>query len=138
MNESGKPGTPLGFILLPMLSTFAIQRIILHHSSPETHVFVAGYLVHHLFWGFLIQFPAACLLAFGGGGPRTRKVSWVALGVGSAMILDEVVFLIATDGSGRAYRSPVSLWGAAILVLIASLLLLSLHRLTARGLPPAR
>lgn len=50
------------------------------------------------------------------GGLWTRRFACVAFGSGSAMVLDEVVFLIATDGSNQAYLTPVSLWGAVVLI----------------------
>lgn len=36
------------------------------------------------------------------------------------MVLDEVVYLITTDGSNAAYLTPISLWGAVVLVGIAT------------------
>ena len=41
------------------------------------------------------------------------------------MALDEWVYLIATDGSNAAYLTPVSFWGGAIAVGLASVLALA-------------
>src|SRR5262249_28469075 len=93
------------------------------------HVYPAGYLVHHLYTGALIEIPAAFLLAF---GTRNRLLAFsapVALGVGSAMVLDEVTYLVATKATDEDYVSPVSLWGAVMLITLATLLLLVLYRL---------
>jgi hypothetical protein len=111
------------FVLGPMLATFAIQRTVLHHSSPETHVYVAGYLVHHLFWGILFLIPTAFLLALGIKTVWRRNLALGVLGFSSAMVLDEVIYLVCTDGSGVAYRSSVSLTGAFVLLALASLFL---------------
>jgi len=123
----------LRLILLPMVLTFAIQRLILHHSSPDTHVFIAGYLVHHLFTGALMLIPAAFLIAFGSRSRRVTALSRMLVGVGTAMVLDEVVFLVCTDGSGVAYRNCVSFWGAFVLIGLASLVLVGIYRAALRS-----
>jgi len=115
----------LTLILGPMLLTFLIQRVILHFfSHPNFHVFVGGVRVHHLFTGALLQIASAFLLAF---GSRGRRLVLAALGVGSAMVLDEIVYLVFTDGSNEAYRGPVSFWGAAALMTVAAGFLVTLH-----------
>ncbi len=126
------PQRTLLLILLPMILTFAIQRVILHHSSPDTHVFIAGYLVHHLFTGALMLIPSAFLSAFGSRSPRVTALSRMLMGVGTAMVLDEVVFLVCTDGSGVAYRNRVSFWGAFVLIALASIVLLGIYRAARR------
>jgi hypothetical protein len=116
---------PLVLILAPMLLTFAIQRTFLHFfSHPNFHVYVGGFRVHHLFTGALIQIASAFLLAF---GARARRLVLVALGIGSAMVLDEVFFLVFTDGSNEAYRGRVSFLGAAALLALAAAFLVGLH-----------
>ena len=126
MREIRKSSDPL-LILIPLLLTFVTQRVILHHSHPDTHVFVGGYLVHHLFSGVLILIPTAFLLAFGLQSPRKRNVALMILGFSSAMVLDEVIYLICTDGSGVAYRGRVSLWGAVALEAAAAGFLVLAH-----------
>src|SRR5262245_22857722 len=118
MEEHEEPWRPLVFILGPMLLTFLIQRIFLHFfSHPNFHVYVGGFRVHHLFSGALIQIGSAFLLAF---GTRFRRRVLVALGIGSAMVLDEIVFLVFTDASNEAYRGAASFWGAAALMTLAA------------------
>lgn len=121
------PGRSVLLILVPMLLTFLIQRVVLHHSSPDTHVFVRGYLVHHLFWGILVLVPTAFLLGLGLRTAWQRDVARVALGFSSAMVLDEVVYLVCTDGSGVAYRGAVSLRGAFVMLSAAALFLAALY-----------
>jgi hypothetical protein len=132
MDQHEEPWRPLLLILAPMLLTFLIQRVFLHcFSHPNFHVYIGGFRVHHLFSGALIQISSGFLLAF---GPRSRfrSLVLVALGIGSAMVLDEVIFLVFTDGSNEAYRSPTSLWGAAALLTAAAAFLLALYA-RARG-----
>ena len=114
-------------ILVPMLLTFAGQRLYLHLIGVH-HIYPAGYLVHHLFTGTLVVMPAAFVLAFGPRGRKSAIFARLALGVGSAMILDEIVYLVATRASDSDYVSPLSLQGAAIFIVLAALLLWFLYR----------
>jgi hypothetical protein len=118
----------LKLILVPMLGTFVCQRLYLHLVRVQ-HVYPGGYLVHHLFFGALIVVPAAFILAFGTRNRLLGYLAPVALGIGSAMILDEVTYLIATKATDQDYVSPISLVGAITLVSLATALLLSLYRL---------
>jgi hypothetical protein len=115
-------------ILLPMLATFASQRLYLHLVGVH-HVRANGFIIHHLFFGVMIVIPAAFLLAFSAGSRMVAILTRVALGIGSAMVLDEIVYLVATQASDGDYVSSLSLWGAAIFISLAVCLLLVLFRL---------
>lgn len=112
-------------VLLPMLATVFSLRLYLHLVHVR-HIYPGGYLVHHLFVGALILVPAAFLLAF---GTRHRVLARVGLGVGTGLILDEVVYLVATQASDADYVSRVSLVGSLILVCLAVIFLLALYAL---------
>jgi hypothetical protein len=112
-------------ILLPMLATVISLRLYLHLVHVR-HIYPGGYLVHHLFLGVLIQIPAAFLLAF---GTRHRVLARVALGVGTGLMLDEFVYLVATKASDADYVSHLSLAGAIILISLAVIFLLVLYAL---------
>ena len=122
--------TPKGtllLILVPMLLTFVCQRLYLHLIRVQ-HIHAAGYLLHHLFTGTLILIPSAFILAF---GTRNRLLTFLApatLGIGSAMVLDELVYLVATKATDNDYISPLSLWGATIFISVAVLFLVFLYR----------
>ena len=122
------PRQTLLLILLPLLATFACQRLYLHFVGVH-HIYPAGFLVHHLFTGVLILIPAAFLLAFGLRSRRTATLARIAVGIGSAMILDEIVYLVATKASDDDYISPLSLKGAFVFILLAVILLWILYKL---------
>ena len=119
-------------ILLPLLATFACQRVYLHLVGVH-HVFPGGYLVHHLFFGISLVLPAAFTLAYGPRSRLTAVLSRVALGIGSAMILDEIVYLIATKATDADYISPLSLRGAIVFISLGVVLLWFLYKLQPDG-----
>ena len=109
------PRETLLWILIPLLLTFAGMRLFLHFVQVQ-HVYPFGYLVHHLFTGCLFVLPAAFVLAFGPRRRSTALLARVALGAGSAMILDEIVYLVATRASDADYVSALSLRGAFLFI----------------------
>ena len=126
------PRQTLLLILVPLLATFAGHRLALHLGGVR-HVYPGGYLVHHLFTGTLIVIPAAFVLAFGARRRSVALAAPAALGVGSAMVLDEVAYLVVTKATDEDYVSPVSLWGAVSLITLAVVLLLLLYRAHREG-----
>jgi len=121
------PKQTLLLILLPMLATFACLRLYLHLVHVR-HIYPGGYLVHHLFIGVLIEVPAAFILAFGAHNRMLALVAPAALGIGAALMLDEVTYLVATKATDQDYVSPVSLEGAIVLIVLAVVILLVLYR----------
>src|SRR5271170_7649918 len=121
------PKQTLLLILLPMLATFACLRLYLHLVHVR-HIYPGGYLVHHLFVGVLIAVPAAFILAFGARHRLLAFLAPAALGVGTAMMLDEVTYLVATKATDQDYVSNLSLEGAIVLIFLAVALLLLLYR----------
>ncbi len=117
-------------ILLPLLATFVGLRLYLH-LVRVWHIYPGGYLVHHLFIGVFLLLPAALALAF---GPRRRSMhalANIAVGIGSAMILDELIYLMVTRATDADYVSPISLFGAIVCVALAVtplFVLYGLHR----------
>src|SRR3981081_3632029 len=93
------PVTTLLFILMPLALTFAGQRLFLHLINPNADLYLFGHNVHHLFVGAVMAIPAAFILAFQPDMPLLRLGALAALGSGSAMVLDELIYLIATDGT---------------------------------------
>jgi len=112
-------------IVVPMLATVFSLRLYLHLVHVR-HIYPGGYLLHHFFIGVLIEIPSAFLLAF---GTRHRVLPRVALGVGTGLMLDEMVYLVATNASDADYISRRSLIGSAVLISLAVIFLLALYAL---------
>ena len=121
------PKQTLLLILFPMLGTFACQRLYLHLVRVQ-HIYPGGHLVHHLFVGVLIVIPAAFVLAFGTRLRLLAIAARVALGVGSAMILDEIAYLVMTQATDQDYVSHVSLCGAIGFIFLAVVFLWILYK----------
>lgn len=101
-----------------MLATFVGTRISLH-AFPGTDLNVFGYNVHHLFTGTLLATASTIPLAVGVPAGRLRDALLLALGAGLALVLDEWVYLIVTDGSNSAYLLPVSYLGGVTMTALA-------------------
>jgi hypothetical protein len=114
-------------ILVPMLGTFLSMRLYLHLVGVQ-HIYPGGYLIHHLFTGVLITIPAAFILAFDVRLRWLAIFARLALGTGSAMILDEIVFLVMTKASDDDYISRLSLLGGIGFVALATILLCILYK----------
>lgn len=111
------PKQTLLLILVPMLGTFAVMRFYLHVVQVQ-HIYPGGYLLHHLFTGALLMIPAAFVLALGTRRRWLAIGARVVLGMGSAMVLDEVTFLVMTKASDEDYVSGTSLYGGMIFMAI--------------------
>ena len=116
----------LALIALPLLATVVVVRIYLH-SVEIQHVYIWGHIFYHLFTGVLIVIPAAFVLAFGPSHRLIAQLARVALGVGSGLVLDEVVFLVATNRSAEEYVMPLSLGGSIVFVSSGVILLLVIY-----------
>lgn len=102
-------------ILGSLLVTFVVVRLLLS-LSPDSDFNIAGYNVHHLFTGVLLATAAGIPLVLRPGRSRGLDVACLVFGAGLALALDEVVYLIATDGSNASYLLPVSFWGGVVAV----------------------
>src|SRR5262249_33221792 len=126
MPNPDPPLRTLLLILLPLLATFIGQRLYLHPVNPDSDLLIRGHNIHHLFVGALLAIPAPFLVAFVPQASLVRWAALVTLGAGTAMVLDQIVFLITTDGSNASYLKPISLWGAIVLEVLAIVLLVVL------------
>lgn len=127
---SPAPKQSLILILSAMWITFLGLRLSLHLGGVR-HVYPGGHLVHHFFFGAILLIPAAFLLAFPPPSNWLRLANLAVLGVACALLLDEFVYLLATQASDADYVSRLSLVGALVLISSASILLLAVYR--ARG-----
>ena len=102
-------------VLAGLLGTFVLVRLAMWRS-PDADFDLAGYNIHHLFPGVVVAAAAGVLLVLRPGRSRGLDAACVAFGAGLALALDEVVYLIATDGSNASYLLPLSFWGGVVVV----------------------
>jgi hypothetical protein len=112
--------TDRGLLVASLLGTFVLTRAWLSFR-PNADVFVGGYNIHHLFTGVLIVTACSIPLSIDAVGGRPRRLMIAGLGIGLALALDEVVYLIMTDGSNAAYLTRPSWIGGIVLVTLAAL-----------------
>ena len=110
-------------ILASLLATFVVVRLAMWRS-PDSDFDIAGYNIHHLFTGVVLATVAGIPLVLRPGRSAGLDAACVAFGAGLALALDEVVYLIATDGSNASYLLPVSFWGGVVVVGLGVLWLL--------------
>ena len=115
--------------LATFLATFVVTRTWLWFT-PNTDVNVAGFNVHHLFTGILLLLVSMLPLALGAASGRAASVATAVAGVGLSLVVDEWVYLIATDGTNASYLLPVSFWGAVVMhaLVVAWVLVLQRRR----------
>ena len=104
-------------ILVSLMATFVVVRCAMW-LSPDSDFNIAGHNVHHLYTGLIVATVAGIPLILRPGLSRGVDVACVAYGAGLSLALDEVVYLIATDGSNASYLLPVSFWGGVVFVLL--------------------
>lgn len=107
-------------IIFSLISTFVILRLFLH-ISPDTDFDIGGYNIHHIYTGLVLITIFGLPLCLLGGRSRLLDISALGFGSGLSMALDELVYIIVTDGSNSAYLLPVSLWGGVFMVSAAVL-----------------
>lgn len=102
-------------VLGSLLLTFTAVRLAMWRS-PDADFDIAGFNIHHLFTGLLLATAAGVPLVLRSGRSRGLDLACLAYGAGLALSLDEVVYLIATDGSNASYLLPVSFLGGLVVV----------------------
>ncbi len=107
-------------VVSTLIATFVVVRLMLH-MSPNSDFDVGGYNIHHLFTGILLLTSGGIPLALFPGRSLLLDLSSVLFGAGLALVLDEWVYLIATDGTNASYLLPVSLRGGIVMVALAVL-----------------
>ena len=103
-----------------LVFTFVVIRVMLH-TSPESDFDIAGYNIHHLFTGVLLLTAGGIPLVLFPGRSLLLDLSALLFGGGLSLVLDEWVYLIATDGTNPSYLLPVSLRGGIVMIALATL-----------------
>ncbi len=102
--------------------TLLVTRIFLH-LSPNTNLNLGSINIHHLYIGCILLIISFILFVNQIG----HKYNYIMAGVGTALILDELVYLIATDGSDLSYLSATSVIGMFITVIIFFILMVGVY-----------
>jgi hypothetical protein len=112
-------------VLVTFVATFVVVRVWLW-VTPNADLNVAGYNIHHLYTGVLLLLGSMLPLALGLAPGAPAPLLTVAAGVGLSLVMDEWVYLIATDGTNASYLLPVSFWGAVAMhtLVVAGVLIL--------------
>lgn len=97
--------------LVTFVTTFVIVRAWLW-MTPDADFNVAGYNIHHLYTGVLLLLGSMLPLALGAAPGAPALLLTAVAGIGLSLVVDEWVYLIATDGTNTSYLLPVSFWGA--------------------------
>lgn len=113
------------FATILIVTLFVVRVFLL--TFPFSNLDLGPYNIHHLFFGAFLLVITVIFLNLG----VSNKLVIVIAGVASALILDEIIYLIATDGSDLAYLTPTSFWGAVTLTLVVLLTAGVAYRVTA-------
>lgn len=116
----------LSLFIISLLTALVLLRVFLS-ILPSTNLNFLGYNVHHLFIGAFLMVILLLLFIV----DMVNKITIVLAGISSALVLDEIIYLIVTDGSDISYLTPVSLLGMIILtgtVLILTIILYSFNK----------
>ena len=127
MERHEDPRRRLRVFLIAFLLTFTLTRLSLVFR-PNADFNLFGYNIHHLYTGSLVLTACVLPLLLGVAGPRVALPLVAGSGVGLSLVLDEVVYLIATDGSNASYLTRVSWIGAVILIGLCALYAIVLVR----------
>ena len=113
--------------LLLFVASFILTLVVLRVSLfffPRANLYLFGYNIHHFFTGSLLVIVCTLFFLF----EIITPVVIVGMGTGSAFVIDETVYLIATDGSDGSYFSRVSVVGMIILALIVITAVMLIYR----------
>ncbi len=117
------------YFTVSLVVTLFITRFFLF-LSPSTNLYLGGYNVHHLYVGAVILIFILLMMMFNISAPLLFIIS----GVGTAFIIDELVYIIATDGSDASYLGFFSLAGAIILMMIILILVGGMYYYAKKGI----
>ena len=103
-----------------IILTFVVIRAVLYFY-PNADFDVLGYNIHHLYTGIVLMLFAGIPLIIGSIKGFISHIALIVFGIGLSLVIDEWVYLIATDGSNSSYVLPVSFWGGLIFVVITTI-----------------
>ena len=112
--------------------TFVIIRTVLYFY-PNADFDLFGYNIHHLYTGIVLMLFAGIPLIICSIKGLISYFALIIFGIGLSLVIDEWVYLIATDGSNSSYFLPVSFWGGLIFVAITTIYVGVLYLISTSG-----
>ena len=107
-------------LVLSIVSTFIIIRFILY-LYPNADFNLFGYNIHHLYTGIILITLSGIPLILISAKHRIMDLITVVFGIGLSLVLDEWIYLIATDGTNDSYFTPISYIGGIVFLVFTSL-----------------
>ncbi len=99
------------WLFVSIVASVLVTRFNLHYFGVW-HVYIRKHILRHLFTGSLMVILSGFVLAFGPSHAWSAILTLIVFGVGSGLILDEIIFLMATNRTDADYTSKPSLTGA--------------------------
>ena len=112
------------YFLVSLVGMLILTRIYLHFL-PNANINVGNYNIHHIYLGTFLLILSVILLILN----NSNKFIFILSGISTALIIDQVPFLIFTDATDSAYFSYFSLIGAFVLAAIITIIILVLYLL---------
>ena len=110
------------YFSLSLIITFLFVRIFIW-IFPTSFFNLGSYNIHHLFLGIILLIIAIIFLVSG----RINLPILFTAGCGSALILDEFLYLIITNGTRQDYLQSSSVWQSIITILMTLFLILIIY-----------
>lgn len=110
------------YFLSSLIIGILLLRIFLF-IFPTANFSLGSYSIHHIFTGSIWLIFTIILLIFN----ISNYFTYILGGISTALIIDQLTFLIMTDGTNKVYFSPTSIYGAFILTLIIILIVIGLY-----------
>ncbi|MBS3124154.1 hypothetical protein J4437_06005 [Candidatus Woesearchaeota archaeon] len=107
------------FLILFFLTIFLVRLLVV--IVQEKSIVFLGSEVHHMFIGIILVLLSG-FSKFFSKNSEINKWDLILFAVGSGLIVDEVAFLIFTEGTHLEYFSMASMLGAGILAVVLVLL----------------
>lgn len=110
----------ISLFVISLLLTLLLLRISLYFF-PFVNLNVGNYNIHHLYLGSFLIIIVIVLLLF----EIVNNIVVILSGLSSALILDELIYLIVSDGSDVSYLSSIS-WSGAFVATFVILIVIAL------------
>lgn len=110
--------TRVKLFLGALVITLFLTRLYLFFF-PHSNFNFGAYNIHHLFLGAFLLIVSTIFLVI----DVVRPIVLLIAGISTALITDELLYLIATDGSDAAYLTPISFWGALVATSVVILIM---------------